>query len=124
MSGTGPTRDLILSKFLIRIDKKTLRRNPHAGATRRFIPGPIITYEDGSQESERIEVSGPAPNWLYEFEDTEVECGECHKRFSFRPLLDDEDCEGNRFEVCPECGEEDCCDIIFETPAEAFKRKD
>lgn len=113
-----------MSEFLIRIDKSTLRRNPHAGVTRRFIPGPIITNDDGSQERERIEVSGPAPDWLYEFEETEVECKKCHEKFSFRRLLDGEDCEENNFEVCPFCGEDYCCDVTFETPLAAHKRKD
>ena len=113
-----------MGEFLIRIDKSTLRRNPLAGATRRFIPGPIITNEDGSQTCERIEVSGPAPEWLYEIEDTEVECDNCHEKFSFLLLLDCEDCEGNTFEVCPHCGEENCCDITFEHPMDAHKRKD
>lgn len=65
----------------------------------------------------------PEPNYTFQYEDTEVECDNCHQKFGWRNLetvdydyYDDEGCyyDGYNDRVCPHCKERDCCWYRFE----------
>lgn len=113
-----------MSAFVIPYISK--RRNPHRGfaGSREFIPGreTVTVDADGvTYEREMIDVTamtGPSP-YLYEYENTVVECNRCGARFGWKELLD-RDCEtpnGDDYassRVCPVCGEWDCCDLEFQ----------
>jgi len=73
-------------------------------------------------------VRGMTPEglWLFDYEDTEVECHTCHARFSYEDLKADAIGDGNGDEIwsnsiCPKCGEWDCCEIEYESIEETMR---
>lgn len=61
----------------------------------------------------------PAPLYLYEYQKTKVQCKECKKKFPYDQLkdesYDDDDYCTYVKNICPKCGEPDCCKIEFES---------
>lgn len=56
----------------------------------------------------------PLPKWLYEYGDEKVKCVECGEVFSYT-VLESDDYDGAFISnICPYCGEPDCCDIEYE----------
>jgi hypothetical protein len=79
--------------------------------------------ESIKQLHEVIYSQRPQPNYAFEYEDTEVECDNCHAKFGWRSLesVDYEYCddEGSYYDgyndrVCPHCQERDCCWLRYE----------
>ena len=64
----------------------------------------------------------PEPAHLYRYDSTfEIQCCECNASFPWVELRDNDDCiYGNEWdpayndEICPECGEYDCCEFSFQ----------
>jgi hypothetical protein len=103
---------------LVCIDRTTLRRNPHAGSQRRFIPGPMRMDTSGVVGCDMIEVAHlPEPEWLFTYEETPVQCTHCGGRFDARCLGSDEDGYGRWSDtICPLCRQADCCEVEYERP--------
>ena len=117
-------------KYFIKINRSTLRKNPHAGnqcfyryigrAEITEIDGELITKITHSWPMEKIYSLTPEPSWLYQYEDTKVCCNLCKVEFFHKELeqFSDEDSDGNYYHnetVCPRCGAFDCCELEFET---------
>ncbi len=71
----------------------------------------VVDWEQ-RQEYSTVYSLYPEPQYHYEYEDTEVECEECHKRFCHKQLLLGDDLEDWR--TCPYCASDNCCDIEYE----------
>ena len=57
----------------------------------------------------------PEPEFLFEYENTNITCYLCRESFSWRDL--DSDYHGNDVwndTICPKCGTWDCCELKFE----------
>lgn len=137
--------------MLIKINRKSIKKNPNAGNTTYHMPlGPTeyhktvintkqyvsnngidyLLVADNtetklslSQPVQTIHTLSPEPDWLYKYEDPEVECKECGNKFKHSELKDesheyiDEDGFDNWGEiknVCPICDTQECCDVKFE----------
>lgn len=78
-------------------------------------------------ERELIDVSTiDIPKYNFVYEPTFVKCEECNATFSHEYLESDvADCGDNySSQVCPVCGEWDCCEIEYEDIQEALLRKE
>lgn len=99
-----------------------IRHGPHK---KRFkISAVSITFENDFQHFRTIEAG---PEFLYQYIPTKVECRNCGKSFLHTELTSDSVPDGDGGEtfidnVCPKCGEADCCDIEFEEP-EVVRRR-
>lgn len=73
-----------------------------------------ISIHNNNQEIHNLLRSPP---YLYDYEDVEVQCKKCKKKFMSNELLeaqsDDEACEYT-MEQCPKCRKWDCCEIVYE----------
>lgn len=145
-------------KTLIKIDRKTIRKNPNAGnnvyqyslgdtggtvtitgkegdlvsptwveRTWDQMSGLLISFRelnpkeiDGNpglkiSMTKRTNIQtlytlSPEPEWLYEYEDTQLTCLSCQKSFSHTKLEDYYDEDSSNNEICPCCGKWDCID--------------
>jgi hypothetical protein len=182
----------MMAKFLIKIDRKSVKRNPDAGATSIRVPtyieisfeikgkhvqadkkfrkypialmsyrfeegyymrspqdGPpvvkkyrIIAGQDDFDleklldrlksfykaklinfnvryESQQVNLAMPVPTYTYQYKKTMVKCKGCKARFTHDKLETDYDYYGDGSDcyyedICPKCGEHNCCDIKFE----------
>ena len=125
-------------KYHVKILRESIKPNPGYGL-------PIVMYgrshtthhDDGSVTINRSviplrEIGNPGPvvdhqKWLYDYEVTEVTCEGCGASFPWTELKDttDYDYDGNAIgweDVCPKCGEPECCDVEFEDITTALAR--
>ena len=104
-------------KFLIKIDRSSIKENPDAGRTSLWVHGKTIHNEDGSvfKEMQQIHFMQPEPEYLYSYIDTQVQCQYCNAEFSWKDLETDEettdDDETFLDFICPKCKRSDCCEI-------------
>jgi len=67
----------------------------------------------------------PIPRYAFSYRNTKIKCDNCGKNIMSNNLKtdvsEDNECYSNR--ICPECGEFDCCSLLYETIEEALKRK-
>lgn len=122
---------------LIRIDLKTMRRNPDAGRTVYHFLGAVRELSDGSQERDIRTVYSlvPESGWLYEYERTPITCRDCGEVVDARGLQYDSVEHVNEqggFDyddtnsACPKCGSWYCLEsgwVVWETVAQALQRK-
>lgn len=107
-------------KYIIPIDKTTIRANPRAGSTTYYLPGQPVKTEDekGTRIEHPVQILHsltPAPKYLYDYVPTTVECIWCHATFPHTELYEDEICDDCLVEnICPECKVGDCCEIKME----------
>lgn len=118
-------------RYLVKIDKNSIKENPDAGSTilRRPIGTPeiyekyeykngvMINYEKSiNQPYETIHMLSPISKYSfrYKYEDTVVQCVDCHEIFSSDKLKYEIDYEGENNKVCPQCGVWNCCQLEFE----------
>lgn len=140
--------------MLIKINRNSVRKNPNAGNTIYYIPGQKQEYKTvvetkqyvkfgnkgwqlishDTQETQRTEqpvqtvhTLSPAPQWLYSYEDPEVECNACGNKSKYSELkekeipgyYDDEVQDHYHYSttierICPICDSEECCKIELE----------
>jgi hypothetical protein len=71
-----------------------------------------------TREIDRRKLMHPEPPYLYDYQPTEVQCCECLQRFSHDELEADSAFDGEdeswSNEICPKCGEWNCCEIEYE----------
>lgn len=110
-----------MSKFLIKIDRNSIKENPDAGQTSFFIPGAVYKTATGwARHIQQCHQMTPDPNYLFNYEDCEVECTYCKEKFSYKDLKSKEaydfeyDEDYTLYYVCPKCNEPDCCDFEYE----------
>ena len=120
----------MIMKTVIKIKRDTVRPNPEAGQTTFFVPGRAHQGEDGSwhREVQHIHSIFPAGSHLFEYEDDAViECEECHTKI--RPSEFQADAMSNGDDeiwsnnICPHCGEWDCCEFEYESLESVLKEK-
>jgi len=123
-------RERVKGNFYIRIDKGTLRKNPHAGEP-YYVPG-RATEEEGARVIQQVPFyeigSKGQPSYFFEYvKDFAVQCWRCLAYFPWGELgniPEEWDDAGNYFpgvdNICPKCGEERCCELTFETVREAL----
>ena len=112
-------------KYIIPIDRSSIRRNPDSGQTQSQIPGREITETvDGVTTTTRQIVRmhfPPRPMFLYRYLETKVSCSFCHAEFLPSELQSDsrwngddggEDDESDC--ICPKCGVWECVWIEYE----------
>jgi hypothetical protein len=104
-----------MMKFLVPIDRNTIRENPHAGKRTRFVPGRSTKTETGVVfDVLELHDLEPAPTHFFGYIPTTVTCENCGYTFLHTELCDDE-ILGNFYEnFCPKCHEPECCEIEFE----------
>ena len=77
----------------------------------------LINYQL-SQEIQTLYNLLPEPEWLYEYDNYEVECDWCGAIFDWKKLKSWTDGDEYYYResdtICPECGEWDCCQIEFQ----------
>lgn len=102
-------------KFLILIDRSTIRENPYAGKRIHFLPGRSTKTATGVVfDVLELRTLEPAPTHFFEYITTTVTCENCGHTFPHTELFDDE-ILGNFLEnFCPKCHEPECCEIEFE----------
>ncbi len=67
----------------------------------------------------------PEPSHHFNYEDTNVQCGQCEATFDFNKLESDEnELGGYSATVCPECEAWHCCELDVEQLDEALIRKE
>lgn len=109
-------------KFLVKIDRATIKENPNAGRrTSLWVAGKTTRNEDGSwhRDVRQIHLMQPVPRYSYSYVDTQVQCKFCDATFDWQELNDDivyDDEGGETFldNICPKCGESYCCDVEME----------
>lgn len=62
----------------------------------------------------------PIPDYSFEYKNTEIECNGCGSKFMDNELESDDD--GYSSTVCPNCGQNDCCDIEYQSLSN-FRKK-
>lgn len=125
------TKTKKISKFIIKIDKSSIKKNPNHENMSYTVPGKIEILPDGSTHrySQRIYTLTPAPRYIYEYLTTEVQCEYCKAKFSYKDLKADYVyCDDNQDEIwsnqiCPTCGAFDCCEIEYERIDKAKPKK-
>lgn len=118
-------------KYLIKIDRSSIKKNPYSGQNvfYRCLGNPIVETEcDKNNNLIEFSVRVPyetlytlerQPRFNYTYEELLLKCSECGKEFSNKDLesFSDEDCDGNYYfndRICPKCGTWDCCEIEYE----------
>jgi hypothetical protein len=99
---------------LIKIDRKSIRKNENAGSTTFLVPG--RANPDGTRPVSTVRSLYPVPNYSASYERTEVECKFCHAKFPYDELKEDSPYNDDEiFEnICPKCENPKCCEIEFE----------
>lgn len=114
---------MLTVKYIVKINKETIKENPRAGQTVFYLPigKPVTEYnEDGSIKSvvyphQIIETLVPQPKFIYDYLPTLVKCEFCGAEFDYNKLeSEDYDDYGWSENVCPKCHARDCCEIEFE----------
>lgn len=140
--------------MLIKINRNSIRKNPNVGNTKYYIPGHKQEYKTvvetkqyvkfgdkewklishDTKETQRIEQPvqvlhslSPEPEWLYSYEDSEIECNACGNKSKYSELQekeidgywDNENPDQYYYprtieRICPICDSEECCEIEFE----------
>ena len=81
------------------------------------IPEIVLEHKE-SRPVQTIRSMTPEPNYLYGMVDQEIECQECHAKFSYQKLKSDATGWGGDEDwsnvICPACGTWDCCEFQFE----------
>jgi len=110
-----------MSKYLIKIDRKTIKKNPNAGSTVTLVPGIVDHYIDdnGNEVWERPvqRIYHEAErSYLYKYKNNIVQCNECKKRFGVNKLESDSYGYDDIYSdtICPYCGMWNCCEIEYE----------
>ena len=122
-------------KFIIKIDKESIKENPNAGSMmHKFASGPPKieeTYEvlfDGSrvlknvrktQPIQTIRHLNPEGPYLFDYLPTTIKCDYCGAEFDYKELSADCNCDSDgeeiwSNEICPKCGTWGCCEIEYE----------
>ena len=114
-------------KYFIEIE--SIKPNPTAGQDRYAFPGKTQINKDGSQTREIVEVRSmtPEPSHLVSYKPTDVKCNHCGSVFDYKELKEDcgYDGDGDDYpicNICPRCGEPECCELDFENVDEFLKR--
>jgi hypothetical protein len=63
----------------------------------------------------------PQPRYLFEHEPTFVECDSCGARFKHIYLKEEYEYDNTYSNVCPACGEYECCEIEYQGIEEVLK---
>lgn len=119
-------------RVLVKIDRKTLKRNPDHGkfypgdAPVDMIPGSVSVSPDGRSSSRVVTPIFEMPHtdtreYLFDYADDPIKCSRCGKEFHRNEVktIDseewDEDTESYlKIEVCPFC--EEHLEFVFEEP--------
>jgi hypothetical protein len=87
----------------------------------------IVLELNHHREVQTVHTLTPASEWLYDLEDTQVECCYCHNKFSYKDLKSEDvgvDNDGDDISndyICPKCNKDDCCRIEYEKIEDAVK---
>lgn len=134
-------------KYLIKIDRSSIRRNPHYPHAYRYEVYPremtrIDTYRgyttgdtdepkwvlysqeiiEPKPQYEYVDLLGGAPKYHYDYCPTLVECEWCCEKFDYSDL--EYDCSDPEYDggwtetACPKCGFWECCQIEYEKLSE------
>ena len=87
-----------------------------------------IVKHSATREHTTVHTMTPEGPHLFEYEDTPVECDNCHEKFSYKELEADAMQDGDGEEtwsnwICPKCGEWDCCELEFESVESVLKKE-
>ncbi len=109
-------------KYIVRIDRSSIKKNPDAGRT--MFPMPGCWMPDGKGGMTRgvnmVYQMQPDPNYLAKNAYCEVTCAFCSSKFSHKDLEEDREYiypdEDYYYidNICPKCGQRDCCEIEYE----------
>ena len=109
-------------KYIVRIDKSSIKKNPDAGQTTFMVPG--AWHPDGkgggTRSVQMMQQMTPDPNYLFEREYCEVTCMHCNTKFSHKDLEEHKEWDYEEDgcywvdNVCPNCKEADCCELEYE----------
>lgn len=133
-----------MDTFFVKIDRNSIKKNPNAGNETTIIQGPIEFKHRGEtitlKQAQELAANGgelrveryitefryfPEDDYFYEYEKIKVRCNNCSGEFFSNELQSDEDWDGENeiysTEVCPLCGEFDCCVIEYEKIEDALK---
>jgi hypothetical protein len=114
-------------KYIIRIDRTTIKKNPNAGnmtyqrslgpptITETFVNG-ILVSKTVQQNIETLHSLTPEPAYWYEYQNTSIICDNCYCDFLHTKLIDTwDDGEYDHFyNICPKCSKAECCEIEYE----------
>lgn len=130
-----------MTKYLIPIDRSSIKPNPHYPHLGRYEIYPreltrVDTYRgygleangktkwvlvsqeilEPKPEYEYIEALGTAPRYFYSYSDTMVQCDNCRKQFNYNELQYEDmyDSWGYTDRQCPFCHRWDCCELEYE----------
>ncbi len=115
----------------IKIDPASVKKNPHAGQTSFFVPGPWRDDGNGgrARSIQTVYTMSPGKPWIYSYLPAVMGCDECRTDFFHTQLEDemDEDYDGNMYgssTVCPYCHEHVDCVLEFEKIEDFLKKEE
>jgi uncharacterized protein YlzI (FlbEa/FlbD family) len=65
----------------------------------------------------------PQPRYSFEYEPMFVECGSCGAKFNHMYLKEEYEYDNAYSNVCPACGEYECCEVEYQDIEEALKER-
>ena len=102
-------------------DSEDLPKLSHAGYV-GLMKGEIsevIVEQSSTRDINIVRTMTPERSYLFDYEDTQVECHACYARFAFKDLKADAMASGDdeiwSNGICPKCDAWDCCEIEFES---------
>ena len=97
------------------LQKRILTDHPNEELLKRISKDPKILNIEMDRDMIDVTTIGE-PKYLYSYVPTEIECLYCNKKFLHTELVADSSSESDYYsdEICPHCGDWDCCDIKYE----------
>jgi len=115
-SGDGVYRTWVADGILFK--KIDVDKEPDPEEIKKNLSAMGISSETSMTQHHEVIRHHPLPNWLFEYEKTEVQCEHCEKCFSYTQLGSDcyYDDQGEIYDdsICPKCGAWYCCDVEFQ----------
>lgn len=121
-----------MTKYLVKIDRNSIKKNPNAGSKDWLVPGRIETswhIEMGEDEKPKVVVTQhrniqrvysifPEPADLFKYIPTQVKCKNCGKKSIHDELESDCLFDGENEiyieNICPHCSHPNCCELEYE----------
>lgn len=125
-------------QYLIKIDRKSIKKNPHAGSNvyiyslgRYYKINGIETHQKLTNDEilqlikngNIVSIEQPVqymysccnqPEYLYKYENSIIKCDYCKGEFEYNKLINEFDQDYYMKNSCPLCGYTECCEITKE----------